>query len=717
MAHIVRDVDIPSDPSSPDALLSREWLVTNGLGGYASASIAGLGTRKHSGLLVAALPNPHGRTVILNHLVETVVLPDGKREQLSGEERTGNRLSLPGVAHLKRFRLEAGLPVWEFNVAGSIIEKRVLMPHRQNTVLLRYRLISAPPTTTLKLELRPAVHFRHYEHELDAAALLQPNYRYSLLGDVHEISYHDAPATLRLQIHGHQAAFMQKPEELSELHYRMEAVRGYRDQGRLWSPGVITVLLLAGEGEPAAAALVASTEELETMEALTPDEMLAAELERRARLLREAPPEARQGVAGELVLAADQFLIVPTSRRRDSARALAEGDENRTLIAGYHWFTDWGRDTMISLEGLCLSTGRFREAGSILRTFAHYVRDGLIPNMFPDGANEGVYHTADATLWFFHALDRYRAVTGDDALVSRLLPCILEIAKHHIHGTRFGIHVDPTDGLLSQGTPEHPLTWMDAHCASWIVTPRRGKTVEINALWYNALCCLAGWLEGFGDHQAAGEWAARAQRVKESFNSRFWNEAQGHLYDFVDGEGGEGAECRPNQIFAISLPHAVLERERWEPVLETVKERLLTPVGLRSLAPGSEHYAPRYFGSLRERDAAYHQGTVWGWLIGPYIDALRKCHPEDVEGAKEALKGLVGHLDEFGVGSVAEIFDAEAPFAPRGCIAQAWSVAELVRQILAVGGLEEKEGSKDEKEKAEDDVDGSLAPPGLRGER
>jgi predicted glycogen debranching enzyme len=667
---------IPVAAAQADDTLAREWLVTNGLGGYASASVAGLGTRKYHGLLVAALPNPLGRTVMLNHLVETVVLPDGSRVQLSGEERTGHRLALPGIAHLKEFRLEAGLPVWRFEVGGDVFEKRILMPHRQNTTMLVYRLISGK--AGLRLELRPALNFRNYEAELTGE--LQKNYRISL-GDVHEICCDNGPATLRLQVCGPDASFVQQPEELAELHYRVEADRGYHHEGRLWSPGVLTLALPPDRS----VALIASTEAIETLDAMTPDEALAAEFERRARLLRTAPPTAREGVAAELALAADAFVITPTGRRRDAARAMAEGDEICSVIAGYHWFTDWGRDTMISLEGLTLSTGRWREAGSILRTFANYVRDGLLPNMFPDGANEGLYHTADATLWFFHALDRYHRVTGDDALLMRLLPVMEGIAEAHLRGTRFGIRVDPADGLLRQGAEGYQLTWMDAKCDGWVVTPRRGKAVEINALWFNALKVLSRWLTLADRGAAADHWASHATQAQASFNRRFWFEQGGYLFDVVDGPDGNSSECRPNQIFAISLPNPVLDASRWNAVLQTVQQRLLTPVGLRSLAPGSPHYAPRYFGNLRERDSAYHQGTVWGWLIGPWVDAWRRCHPEDDAGARRWLEGLIGHLGEFGVGSVAEVFDAEAPYTARGCIAQAWSVAEVLRLLVALG--------------------------------
>ena len=357
----------------------------------------------------------------------------------------------------------------------------------------------------------------------------------------------------------------------------------------------------------------------------------------------------------------------------------------RSVIAGYHWFTDWGRDTMISLEGLTLCTGRQREAGYILRTFAHYVKDGLIPNLIPEGEKEGLYHTADATLWFFHAVFRYLQATGDRTTLKLILPKFRDIIAHHLRGTRFGIGVDPADGLLRQGQEGYQLTWMDAKVGDWVVTPRRGKAVEINALWYNALRLLEGWLREGGDEAAAQDIAAHAEKARASFNRRFWNADKGYLFDVVDGEKGDDASCRPNQVFAISLDHPVLDRERWRPVLDVVRERLVTPVGLRSLAPGSPDYKPRYDGDLRARDAAYHQGTVWAWLVGPFVDAWLRAHPDDRAGAREFLSGFGRHLGEACVGSISEVFDAEPPFTPRGCIAQAWSVAEVLRAWLKTG--------------------------------
>jgi predicted glycogen debranching enzyme len=302
--------------------------------------------------------------------------------------------------------------------------------------------------------------------------------------------------------------------------------------------------------------------------------------------------------------------------------------------------------------------------------------------MFPEGESEGRYHTADATLWFLHAIDRYARATGDERTLRALIPLARDIVEQHVAGTWFGIGVDPEDGLLRQGAPGYQLTWMDAKAGDWVVTPRRGKAVEINALWFNALCLVESWLERVGDRDGATHMHARAETVRASFNRRFWNEATGHLFDVVDGEAGDDAACRPNQLFAISLPNPVLDRARWSAVLAVVERDLLTPVGLRSLAPSHPDYKPTYHGDLLTRDAAYHQGTVWSWLIGPYIDARLKVRPDDRAGARRALDGLIAHLGDACIGQVSEVFDAEPPYLPRGCAAQAWGVAELLRALV-----------------------------------
>ncbi|HEY2805224.1 MAG TPA: amylo-alpha-1,6-glucosidase [Gemmatimonadales bacterium] len=666
----IRRISRPESGWQWDELLSREWLVSNGLGGYSSGTLAGVNTRSYHGLLVSAQPAPLGRLLMLKQVVETLSFADGSNVVLAEETAAVESQVVHAAGHLAEFRLEAGQPVWVFETERCAVEKRILMPQRQNTAFVLYRLLHA--AEPVHLTLRPWIQFRTHDNPVRPEPASA--YRLIVLGSRYEIDAGTDFPTLRLLVSSHESRFIVDGGSAKDVFLRLEADRGYQAHSQLWSPGAFSIDLPVG-GE---VALVASSEEWNAVTALQPGEALAFETERSRRLIEISDTRVRESPIAELVLAADQFLITPVGRLRDAVRAQAAGDQVRSVIAGYHWFADWGRDTMISLEGLTLVTGRPIEAAWILRTFHHYIRDGLIPNFFPEGREEGLYHTADATLWFFHALQRYVDSTQDRSTLKLLLPALRGVIDQHIKGTRYGIGVDPADGLLKQGADGYQLTWMDAKVDGWVVTPRRGKAVEINALWFNALEVMAGWEdeEGGTGAPALREWSARA---KESFNRRFWFEEGGYLYDVIDGEHGDDPACRPNQLLAISLPNPVLGKERWEAVIECVKARLLTPVGLRSLAPGHPSYKAHYFGDLRARDAAYHQGTVWAWLIGPFIDAWLALHPEDRAGARKFLEGFLPHLNEAGIGTISEIFDAEEPYTPRGCIAQAWSVAEVLR--------------------------------------
>jgi predicted glycogen debranching enzyme len=665
----------PTDDEQRRVLLTQEWLLTNGLGGYAAGTVPGVITRRYHGVLVAALPAPLGRFVMLNQIGERVRLRDGRVVWLSGEERANGTLYMDGARHIAEFRLEGGLPVWVYAVENVRLEKRLLLPYGQNTALVQYRVLDGGDP--VRLTLRPLTSPRPHEAPVDRVLPEPPPLRI-LHGGI-EIEFAGELPPLRLRLADHPAAFTVDPLVAREIRYRVEESRGYDASGDLWSAGYFRFDLAAGE----TATLIASTEPWDVIDAVPPAEAWALETQRRQRLLVDAGAGVVDRTAAELVLAADQFVILPSSRTAELTRTRAAGAEPRTVIAGYHWFTDWGRDTMIALEGLTLATGRAVEARGILLTFSHYFRDGLIPNMFPEGDQEGLYHTADATLWYFHALDRYLEYTGDWPTVHSLLPVLWDSVGHHVEGTRFHIAVDPADGLLSQGEAGYQLTWMDAKVDDWVVTPRRGKAVEINALWYNALRLLGEWLTHAGEAERARTLDLRADQVFDSFNRRFWYEDGGFLYDIVDGEEGDDAACRPNQVFALSLRHAVLAPERWPAVLDVVTDRLLTPLGLRSLDPAHPDFKARYDGDLRARDAAYHQGTVWGWLIGPFVDAWMRVHPERPHEARHFLEGFLAHLDHAGVGSISEVFDAQAPFTARGCVAQAWSVAEVLRCWMA----------------------------------
>ena len=677
----------PISDEDLQVLNETEWLVTNGLGGYASGTIGGTPTRVFHGYLISALQAPLGRTMMLNDVLEEVILRDGRRFQLNGLKTEGGNYR-GGSQYLTNFGLDAGLPIWTYEIEGVTIEKRIILPHRQNTTYLDYRVVAGEGP--FKLQLRPAVNMREHEEPVNTKLGL---YTFTVRDHHYELKLEDDIPPLRLRLLGKEGAIAIDAQKIRNVTYEVERRRGYIWRGDLWSPGYLTVEVSPGHD----ATLVASTEPWDIMSALDPRQAQDAEHERKRRLLIDAHPAVCEDECRELVWAADQFIFTPVGRQEDTARARAAGDEIRSVIAGYYWFTDWGRDTMISLEGLTLATGRQVEASYILRTFAHYIRDGLIPNMFPEGKKNGLYHTADATLWFFHALARYTEYTNDRHLLNQLCPKLLDIVGHHLRGTRFNIHVDPHDGLLSQGAQGYQLTWMDAKVDDWVVTPRRGKAVEINALWYNALRLLEGWLRDAHRDDEANGIAAHAAKAKKSFNERFWYSKGGYLYDVIDGEtGGPDASIRPNQIFAISLDHPILDKARWNSVLKVVKEKLLTPVGLRSLAPGDRDFKQRYDGDLRARDAAYHQGTVWAWLIGPFIDAWLKVHPGDFATARGFLEGFKGQLSQACVGQISEIFDAEPPFTPRGCCAQAWSIAEVLRCFIKTSGIQENIEGKTE---------------------
>jgi predicted glycogen debranching enzyme len=664
-----RQVALPPAASN-EILYRREWLVANGLGGYASGTIGGVPTRRYHGLLIGALANPAGRVMMLSSLAELVKLPDGSRAELAWVQptfTTGRRIEITG------FELELGLPVWTFSGEGVTIEKRLAIAYGHNTVVVLYRLLEGGPVT---LELRPALQFRCHDDPVSTA--VPEAYPLNALGSRIELEAPDPLPNLRFRLESSRTTFVIEPMSVPDIAYTTEESRGYASRGQLYSPGRFRADL----PRDGTVGFIASAEPWDTVMTMTAAEILSAESERRRRLLEAAPPIARTGPAAELVLAADQFVIRPVGRHDDQVRARVEGYEAWTIIAGYHWFTDWGRDSMISLEGLTLSTGRPGEAAAILRMFAHHIKAGLVPNMFPEGANDGLYHTADATLWYFHALDRYLRSARDELILGELMPKLRQVIEFHIRGTKFGIQMDPADGLLAQGAEGYQLTWMDAKAGDWVVTPRRGKAVEINALWYNALRLMQMWLGVAGDYQAAETMRQTADRVFASFNQRFWNPATRCLYDVIDGEAGDDPAIRPNQVLAMSLQYPVLAHEHWEDALGVVERELLTPVGLRSLARGHQDYKQNYHGDLLTRDAAYHQGTVWSWLIGPYIDARLRVRPSDVAGARRALDGLIKHLGENCIGFVGEVFDAEEPYRPGGCVAQAWGVAELLRCLL-----------------------------------
>jgi predicted glycogen debranching enzyme len=650
----------------PCSLLAKEWLVTNGVGGYASSSLLGIATRRYHGLFVPDLPG-RGRTLIIPRLDETVDVGT-QRLLLSGAEYADGRIELDGVRYLKDIRREWQTPVWTFDFVGAVLEKRIVAPHGQNTIYIQYSCLGG----SMRLHLRPYVTYRMHDARLGegyagAFSLTIDSGRY-------EVALPDGAPSLRLCVRPRKGVFV-ADEVISEgVSYRVDRDRGSEHTQDLFSPGYFTVDLSEGQSM----ALVASVESWNTLD-FECEDILRAEQRRLETLVALAPALQDEDLGRQLHLAADQFIVRPGARPEELALAQASGDEAKTIIAGYHWFGDWGRDTMISLEGLTLCTGRPQETRAILRTFARYIRDGLLPNLFPEGSRQALYHTADATLWYFHALDRYLTAIQDRDTLMLLYPTLKQVVTCHQQGTNFNIRVDAKDGLLYAGASGYQLTWMDAKVDDWVVTPRRGKPVEIQALWYNALRLMAEWAGQLDEHPA--QWDEMAQQAEAAFHRRFWYAEGGYLYDVVDGEAGDDPSLRPNQIFSLSLRFPILRAERWKPVVDVVEDKLLAPYGLRTLAPGHPDYKPTYSGDLRARDAAYHQGTVWPWLIGHYVDARLRVYGDKAQ-ARGLLHAFIDHLHDAGIGTISEIFDAEPPFKPRGCIAQAWSVAEVLRAYL-----------------------------------
>jgi predicted glycogen debranching enzyme len=635
---------------------AREWLETNGLGGFASSTVAGLNTRRYHGLLVAATRPPVGRTALLSKLEETLVV-GGRRFELSANQ-------YPGAVHPQGYRLMSSFrldpfPVFTFHVEGFELEKSVVMLHGENTTCVRYVLRRPAESieADVRLEVRPLIAFRDYHALTHENGALDSRVRIAE-GLLSVAPYEGLPA-----LHfAHEGAEVDAGGYwYRNFTYAEEQARGLDSAEDLFSPFALKFDL----STRGSAAVIASTERRDAARA---EELIRAEVERRKQVLKSSPSD--NDAVRTLTAAADQYVVARGSRK--------------TVIAGYHWFGDWGRDTMIALPGLTLVTRRFDEARSILGEFARHVSRGMLPNRFTEAGEAPEYNTVDATLWYFEAARSLAAYTGDAEFVREHLYDILrEIIDWHERGTRYGIRVDD-DGLLSAGEEGAQLTWMDAKVGDHVVTPRRGKPVEIQALWYNALRVSEEFARGFGFDDDARKFAAMAERACLSFNGQFWNEEAGCLYDVVDGAARD-ASVRPNQIFAVSLRHSMLSDERARRVVEAVGRELLTPYGLRSLAPNDPRYGGRYVGGPAERDAVYHQGTVWAWLIGPFVTAYLKVNgrtPESVAHARTLLDPLVLHLKEACLGHVSEIFEGDAPHAPRGAVAQAWSMAELLRALV-----------------------------------
>jgi predicted glycogen debranching enzyme len=685
-----------------------EWLLTNGLGGYSMSTIVGMNTRRHHGLLVAATRSPGHRLVVLSRMEERILIP--------GAERALDTAFYPGVVHPRGYEYLQGFknypsPVWTYQGDRWKLEKQVDLVAGENTVIITYRLLeveeplatnkgtdsatdnvadkptdkladkptdkltdkpavggkaarsqkkrAAVPLNSIKLRLRPLFAFRE-SHQLSTKSdKLQKTFGVRNIdgrGSVVRCTpYADwDPVYLVCRT----AEFREKSDWYSKVEYPQERYRGFDYREDLWSYGEYEVILHAGESIQ----IVCTLHSPETHQSnWNPHK----ETERRVKVMATSPDESV--FARRLTLAADQFIV-----RRES--------EATSIMAGYPWHADHVRDTMIALPGLTLVTGRYREAKSILRSYARALDRGLLPNRFPDTQSRTEFESVDATLWFFVAIFKYLQYTGDFEFVKTELRIpLLEIMRYLEEGTRFGIRVDDRDGLLTCGEPGLSLTWMDAKVDDKALTPRTGKTVEINALWYNALKLMERLAERFSIPNDMARFARRAEQVEENFLRVFWNDKRGCLYDVVHGVQ-QDASVRPNQILALSLPFPLLDSESAASMVQLVADRLLVPMGLRTLEPGHVAYSGEYDGSRTDRARARHQGSAWTWLLGSYVTALVKAKGADARvEAGRLLQAAEKHLSQDGLGQISEISWGDAPHWPRGAPAHATAVAELLR--------------------------------------
>lgn len=650
---------------SAEISTQKEWLVTNGIGGFASGTISGVLTRRYHGLLLAALKPPVGRTLLVSKIDETIAY-DGQNYPLFTNSWSANSFFTQGCKFLDSFHLDGTSPVWRFALGDALLEKRLWMQQGENTTYITYKLLRG--RTPIKLTAKTMVNYRDY-HDTTTSRSTN-NWQLSIDSVNNGLCIMTDDDVQPFYLLSDKARLRNNNAWYRNYYLAVEAYRGLSErEDHLFAAEYVATLQL-GES----VTLVMSTEPTPILDG---EVAWQAQKAHERRILESAPFVEQAKISAEsnaiqkdrlkhLLLAADQFVV---------ARATDNDPDGRTVIAGYPWFSDWGRDTMIALPGLALTTGRYAIAAKILRTFARFVDGGMLPNRFPDDNQEPEYNTVDATLWYFEAIRAYHAVTDDFELVRELFPILETIIKAHLKGTRYRIHQDPSDGLLYAGQEGVQLTWMDAKVDDWVVTPRRGKAVEVNALWYNALCIMRDFARLVG--QSGNRYRDLASLAAQGFE-KFWNPSTDYCFDVIGGPGKKSAELRPNQLFAVSLFHSPFSAERQQKIVNVCAQHLLTPYGLRSLASFEKAYLGKHGGKRVKRDAAYHQGTVWSWLIGPFVTAHLRVY-NDPMAARSFLTPLLDHLETACIGNMSEIFDGDAPFAPRGTFAQAWTVAEVLR--------------------------------------
>ncbi len=631
----------------------REWLETNGIGGFACSTISGANTRRYHGLLTAATRPPLGRVTMLSKFEEILTI-DGEVFELSANQYP-NSVHPTGFKYLTSFSTNP-FPVWTFEIMGIEIERKIFMVNGENTTVCNWRIKSkvAGKGADVQLELKPLLSFADYHHLQHETNDINAEY----VASENCIMVNPFAETPDLFFNHNCHEIKKTGHWYHNFEYEIEKSRGFDFREDLFQPFTLTFDL-----QDNATVIVSTEQHIYTMA----EEFEQKEIERRKELIEIS--NAKDDFTKQLVLAADQFIV---------KRGTGE-----TIIAGYPWFSDWGRDTMISLNGLTLATNREGIAKNILLEYSKHISKGMIPNRFPDEGETPEYNTVDATLWYFEAIRAFVEKTGDlDFVRKKLYGKLCEMIFWHERGTRFNIKMDD-DGLLYAGEDGWQLTWMDAKIGDTVFTPRIGKPVEIQALWHNALKIMESFAEEFGDKDGNHKYREMAETAKRSFNREFWNKDDECLYDFINGDE-KNADIRPNQIFAVSLKHSMLSMFRAKKVVQIVERKLWTPIGLRSLSADNDQYQGIYIGDPYKRDSAYHQGTVWAWLMGAFITSLERTYPKGRKHKQyvdKILKGFEAHLSDEGIGQISEIFDGNEPYEPRGCFAQAWSVAEILRVI------------------------------------
>ena len=646
-----------------DAAEAREWIVTNGIGGFASGTIAGCETRRYHGLLLAALRPPVARTQLVTGLDE-IVRYGGAEYSLATHQWAGGVVDPKGFLNIESFRLDGMMPVWTYALADALLEKRVWMRHGANTTYVEYTMVRG--SSGVDLDLKALVNYRDFHGSTHAG-----NWRMKIdpVENGVQVMAFDGATPFYLKCAG--AVYQPRHEWYRNCFLPVERERGLDDLEDHLFAALFQAKLKVGT----TVTFVASTEATAGLDGAA---VRAESAEREAKLVQSWLAENEKTAADspnwlpQLVLAAGQFIV---------KRSMPEFPDGRSIIAGYHWFGDWGRDTMIALPGLTLATGRADVARQILLAFAEYVDGGMLPNNFPDVGGQPQYNSVDAALWFFEAVRQYFAVTKDGRTLLQLFPTLGEMIDAHVKGTRYSIHVDPADGLLYAGEPGVQLTWMDAKVGDWVVTPRTGKAVEVNALWINALETMAEFARLLA---RPGEgYEKLSAKARKNFQ-KFWNEERGCCFDVIEAPSvGNDAALRPNQLLAVSLPVTPLTEEQQKSVVDVCAQHLLTSYGLRSLAPGDPGYQGHYAGGPKDRDAAYHQGTVWGWLLGPFVLAHLRVYGDRAE-AMRFLEPLGISVHMYGLGTLGEIFEGDPPFTPHGSIAQAWTVGEVLRAMREI---------------------------------